>query len=359
MANLDRIVSVAIALRTAGVQQQSFSDLMLMGVHTGAGRVGIITAADDLLDNSDYTGITVSSDLYKAAQVAFSQIPGPSQVFIGRRDSAEAIVLALAACRAANDDWYGFSDVSHTEADLPLAAAWAEANEKLYLAAISDVDVGASTGVEPATTLMTGNFFRTAWWYTPDPDTFPEVAIAARCFTTPPGGETWALKQLAAVPSTKLSETQYVNITAKNGNTFEPFRNLSVTQNGITAGGERIDVIRFRDWLCEEIRTRVFQMMVNAEKVPYTDEGIAMVRQAIEGALALGVRRQGIAPPTVDVDNNNRVIPSYTISMPALSQISSIDKAARILRDVRFTARLAGAIHAVQINGTLTYDNIG
>jgi hypothetical protein len=84
-----------------------------------------------------------------------------------------------------------------------------------------------------------------------------------------------------------------------------------------------------------------------------------MIRQAMIGALDLGVRRGGIAEPAVDVDNNNRVIPSYTTSVPARSQVSSNDVANRFLRDVRFTARLAGAIHAVEIRGTLSYDNIG
>ena len=57
-----------------------------------------------------------------------------------------------------------------------------------------------------------------------------------------------------AVTSTFLNETTFNNIYGKNGNTFEPFRNISITQNGKVAGGEWIDVIRFRDWLCEEIK---------------------------------------------------------------------------------------------------------
>jgi hypothetical protein len=359
VANIDRIVSVQISLSTAGVQQQTFSDLMLMGVHTGADRVAIITEADDLL-GGDFPGITSTSDLYRAAQVAFSQIPGPNRVFIGRRGASETITDALAAARAASDDWYGFSDVSHAETDLPLAAAWAEANEKIFLTTISDVDVGATTGTEPATALKTGNFFRTAWWYNPDPDQFPEVANAARCFTTLPGGETWANKRLSGVTAPPITETFAINVFAKNGNTFEPFIGTNaITQNGKVAAGEWIDIIRFRDWLCQEIRNEVFLSIVNAEKIPYTDEGIAIIRQAMIKALDLGVRRGGIAPMAVDVDNGNRVIPSYTTSVPRRSQISAADVAARVLNDVKFTARLASAIHTTQIRGVLTYDNIG
>lgn len=359
MAKLDRLVDVQISLATAGVQQQTFSDLLLMGVHTGANRVDIITAADDLL-TAPFVGLTATSDLYKAAQVAFSQIPGPRRVFIGRRGTSEAINVALAACLADNASWYGFSDVSHTEADLPLAAAWAEANERLYLTTISDVDVTAASGTEPATALKTANYYRTAWWYNPDPDQFPEVAAAARMFTILPGGETWANKRLSGVTSTKLTEAQFENVRAKGGNTFEPFeRTNAITQIGQVAAGEWIDIIRFRDWQCSDIQSRVVQLLINADKVPYTDEGIAMIGQGLRASLDLGVRRGGISPPTVDADNGNRLIPSYTISLPRRSQISSNDVAARVLRDLKFTARLAGAIHAVEIRGTLTYDNIG
>lgn len=354
MANIDRIARVTIALRTAGVRQQTFSDLMLLGLHTGTDRISIITESDELLTGF---GIDETNDLYLAAQVAFSQTPGPARLFIGRRDVAETVTQALAACATANNDWYAFSEVSHTEADLTLAAAWAEANTKLFLTALSDVDITATTGAEPATALKTSQFFRTAWWYNIDPNQFPEVAAAARAFTILPGGETWANMQLAAVDAPPMTETAYINITAKNGNTFEPFRNLAITQNGITAGGERIDVIRFRDWLCEEIRSSTFNTFVD-RRIPYTDDGIGIIHQAMRKALDLGVRRGGIAPPEKD-PNAERMIPSYTTSVPSALQVSASDKNARILRDVKFSARLAGAIHAVEIFGELTYDNIG
>ena len=40
--------------------------------------------------------------------------------------------------------------------------------------------------------------------------------------------------------------------------------------------------------------------------------------------------------------------------MPDLSTYSSVDKAARILRTVKFTAVLQGAVHSVTVAGVLT-----
>jgi len=40
------------------------------------------------------------------------------------------------------------------------------------------------------------------------------------------------------------------------------------------------------------------------------------------------------------------------------SSISANQKASRVLQDIYFTARLAGAIHAVIITGALTYESL-
>lgn len=359
MANIDRITKVSINLKTGGVRQATFSDLMLIGTFGSPNRVNVITDSDQLLeDNTNFTDMTNTHPIYLAAQVAFSQTPGPTRLYIGRRDALETIADALPAIASANNDWYGFTEVSHSITDLTGAAAWAEANQKLFLTAINDVDVTGTSGEEPATALKSSNFFRTAWWYNPDPLQFPEVAIAVKSFSVQPGGETWANQRLAAVSSPILTETAYLNITAKNGNTFEPFRNISITQNGVTAGGEWIDVIRFRDWLCEEIRVQSFNAFID-NRIPFTDAGIGILRQQMVKALDLGVRRGGIAPRVVDPEDDRKVIPSYTVTVPFASQVPFSEKASRRLTGMKFGARLAGAIHAIEITGDLTYDALG
>jgi hypothetical protein len=57
-----------------------------------------------------------------------------------------------------------------------------------------------------------------------------------------------------------------------------------------------------------------------------------------------------------DEDGNTNY--GYTIEVPLAASISANQKASRILNDVKFTARLAGAIHVVNIVGSLTYENL-
>ena len=153
-----------------------------------------------------------------------------------------------------------------------------------------------------------------------------------------------------------MSETEFNAIKGKNGNTYELFRNIAITQNGKVASGEWIDVIRFRDWLEEEIKVRVFNVLINRDKLPYTDGGIAVIEAALRSALEEGQRRGGIAPTEYTETGEENL--GFTISVPLASNIDPNTKASRILQDVRFTARLAGAIHATEIRGRFTYENL-
>lgn len=348
MANIDRIIKISLALQTTGIAQQGFSDLMLIGVVTTTPRVSIITSPGDLLTGF---GVNATSKIYLAAQVAFSQTPRPSRVFIGRRGSSETPADAIAAIAAENATWYGFTDVANNSADVLAYAAWAEANKKLFFAVLPTAALGAG-GV--AETLKTTNYYRTAWWYTADVATqFQQVAAMAKGFSKLPGADDWANMTLAATPSTLLSETVAQNIFTLNGNTFEPVRNTASTFNGKVAAGEWVDVIRGRDWLEEEASTRLYSFFLD-RKVPYTDKGIASIENQLRGALNLAVTRGVLAPD--EVNAAGKIVPSYTVTTPLNANISSVDKANRVLRDMSFTARLAGAIHAVEVSGTLVYN---
>jgi Protein of unknown function (DUF3383) len=357
MANIDRIVNVQISLQTAFVQQNAFSDLLLYGPFTkiGTSLVGIITSADQLID--DY-GVAPTDPLYKAASVAFSQIPTIPQLYIGWSSGAADPTADLAAIKDENNNWYAWCNVAHDETKVLKGAQWTEANEKLFVTVLhsatnSSPAAGDTTSIGHQ--LMSGNYFRTAWWYDPDLTEFPDVGITAKSFTKYPGQETWANQRLDAVTYVPLTETLAQNVFDKNGNTFEQFRNIAITQNGKTAGGEWIDVIRFRDWLCDDIKVRIFQQMID-NRIPYTDPGIAIIRTRLAQSLDFGVVRGGIAPP--EVSDDNKLIPSYIITVPLAADISPNQKASRVLQDVYFTARLAGAIHAVQIKGALTYETL-
>ncbi len=272
--------------------------------------------------------------------------------------STETIAATMNAILEEDDDFYGIMLTSRKQEDILAMAAWAEAHTKLFGTAIAE-DAAKIKGdySDTGSLLMMNNYYRTFWFYhaTADSD-YPECALMARCFSILPGGETWANKKLSGVIADDLSETSAQAIFGKNGNTFEKFRNVTISQNGKVAAGEWIDVIRFRDWLQEEAQTRIFDALVNNNKIPYTDAGIAIIEAHLRAALELGQKRGGIAPTEYDSSGNKNL--GFVIEVPLASDISAGQKASRILEDVEFTARLAGAIHVVEIRGSLTYENL-
>lgn len=273
-------------------------------------------------------------------------------------EPTEEIADTMSAVMAGDSDFYGIVLASRDKDDIMAMAEWVETQTKLF--GTSTAEQGAKdseTDTDLLSMLKAKNYYRTFAFYHELADSeYLEAGVMARCFAIEPGGETWANKVLSGLTADNLTETEYLAISGKNGNTFETFRNKSITQNGKVAGDEWIDVIRFRDWLQEEITVNVFNLLINSDKVPYTDAGIALVENQIRQALLLGQRRGGIAPTEYDEDNNENL--GFTIEMPLAANIPANTKAQRLLEDVSFTARLAGAIHVVEITGSFTYENL-
>lgn len=448
MAKLDRIVDVQIALNTAGISKLGFSTMLIAGwTPVMLDRVATVTSVDDMLE----MGFAVDSEMYKAAQAAFSQTPRPRQVKLGRLNSKEyhatvkaaangaytikfkwydtnfnvvekvvtftnsgtdktaiitglktaataivglsdvvtitagsdlvitvksahvavtvsanlgiysvadgTITTGMTAIKAADNDFYGVALASHDKQNILDMAAYVETQTMLFGTSTDEPGAYAQASTDDVLSKLKSNeYYRTYCDVRKDDSDYEEVAKMARCFAIDPGGETWALKSLAGVKTDGWTETEYTTIKNKNGNTYEKVRNISVTQNGKVVAGEWIDIIRFRDWLVEEIQTNVFTLLKNNDKVPYTDAGIAMVENVVRKALEDGQDRGGIAPTEYDENNNEN--PGFVLTVPLASEITPTQKATRDLKDIKFTARMAGAIHTVEIKGSFTYENL-
>jgi hypothetical protein len=203
--------------------------------------------------------------------------------------------------------------------------------------------------------LKASRYYRTAVIYHTNAATeYPDAAWAARVFTIQPGGETWALKGLSSVTPSKLTATQKQTIVNKGGNTFEFYQaQIALTNPGKTSAGEYIDIIRFRDWLKDTIQVNMTQMLINRNKVPYTNQGIQLCVSNLRKSLQEGQNVGGIAPD--ELDDAGETVPGFVITYPNAVELAPSIKASRVL-DLGFTARLAGAIHVVEVTGALAYE---
>lgn len=254
----------------------------------------------------------------------------------------------LAAIANISNAWYFILYPYGSKACGAVIATYAEANKKIYLADSNDTaSISVVVGTDTATSLMgaakAGAYERTSVWYHENPGVELAAALCGRLAPTEPGSETWDLKKLTGPTASDLTSTHLTNADAKNGNYYIEIGGQGATQLGKVASGEYIDVIRFLDWLEARIAEAVYSVLINADKVAYTDAGIALIQGAIENVLTQGVEVGGLAAD-----------PAPRVTVPKASAASTANKAARHLTGVKFSGTLAGAIHKVTIAGNVS-----
>lgn len=257
------------------------------------------------------------------------------------------IATDLAAVELYDNDWYALLTVDATgPAEIEAAAAWTETLAKIYLAQTSDSLVAtgslASDATSIAYTLKNANYDRTMLFFHRDSDEFVGAAMAGRALPESAGSITWAYKQLSSVSAQTLTTTERTNLENKDINFLSTLAGVNITRYGVACGGEYIDVMRGTDWLAARIQERVYTLLLNNDKLPYTDAGIQAVRAEILAQLDQGIARDFIAAD-----------PKPTCTVPLATAVSAADKSSRTLNDVTFRATLAGAIHKVAIEGEL------
>lgn len=255
------------------------------------------------------------------------------------------IASDLSDIRAEDDDWYGLLLDSNSQAEVVAAAAAVEAMIKIFGFTTSDTeayDAGDSDDV--FSTLKASNYARTYGVLSSKKLlNWTAAAWMGNRFPFDPGSDTWAFKTLRGVTTDVLSSGKVTAVLNKRGNVYTSVAGVSVTQFGKTFANEWIDTTRFIDWLRSELQIRVYALLINNQKIPYTDLGVDMIKSVIKAVLADGIRAGGLAAD-----------PAPEVSAPAVADVDSITKGDRILPDVTFTATLAGAIHTLEIDGTLS-----
>lgn len=340
----DRVYRVEL-LGTAGqnVTVSFTSDSTATAAEIVAGLVSAInTAAVGITATNQTTFVRCTA----AAGVYFAVSPEVGPLMTVQQTHVDpGIATDLAAIQTENGDWYGLTLSTQGRAEIIAAAAWAESNKKLAFFSTQDSDTLAAPTTDVAGTLRTNNQFRSAVWYNRRAgQTHPGAAAFGSIFPFDPGSITAKFRRLAGVSSDPLTATEIANLNAKNANHFTDYGGISLTAEGKTAAGEFIDVIRDRDWFEARLQVRIVTALTRAPKIPFTDSGIAVIEAELRAQLT-----EGQAAGFLDPDPSTVIV-----SIPTALAVAPADRAARRLRPITFQARIAGAIHAVDLTGTIT-----
>lgn len=357
--NIDGIVNVNISIEKPMSDSSSFGSILLIG-YGPADREKIVPDVQEYssLEEIRESGWMQDEKMYIAAETAFLQEPKPEKIFIAvqrtvepkkKSDTVEYENIQDTLNRALEiNSWYGICAVGLPETLYSDIATWAESREKLFFFTYLENTEGEklSKNKELLRTIaycvnQTGKY-----------DEFTHVAVMATCFSFAPGEETWALKSLRSVNPSKFTTLLAKALDEGNINYYVAIGNKNLTQNGKTLAGEWIDVIRFRDWLKNELQVKVLDLFTKYPKLPFTDHGISAIDGVMQSVLKNGQDIGGIAVTEYDEEGNE--ILGFTTKVPLSSSLTAEQKSSRTLTGCRWTSRLAGAIHCVEINGTLT-----
>lgn len=228
-----------------------------------------------------------------------------------------------------------------------LASAWAETQSKIFFFGSSLINIKGSGSADIASVIEALNRDRTVSMYhtASQGDATPahmEAGWMGECLPYDAGSQTWAYKTLASVASYLLTSSERTNIIGKNCNIYTETGGNDITEEGKVTSGEWIDIIRGIDWITARLEEDIFAALIAVRKIPFTDEGVTI----IEGVITAVLEEAATAGILVKS--------SIVVTAPEVADISAANKLNRLLPDITFTADLQGAIHLVEITGTLT-----
>jgi len=256
------------------------------------------------------------------------------------------VSATIPAVRAIKDQWYMLSIDTHVDATVLAVAAYIEGikatSPKFYVfsSAASDIKTSATTDIFSLVKAL--SYTHTAYIYSGMAASFAECGLVGRFAPEQAGSNIWEQKTIVGLTVDTLTPDEISYIHGKNGATYENVGSVDVVIGGKCADGGWIDESIFVDWLKSRIQESVWALLVNTRKIGYTSAGAAAIEGSMRSVMAEGIQVGGLADD-----------PAPVVTVPNVLNLSSAQRATRTLPDVTFTARLAGAIRATTINGTV------
>jgi hypothetical protein len=256
------------------------------------------------------------------------------------------IATDLTALKVQDPDWYCFSLIGASTEEIEEAAAWATSNNKLYFQASPNTNLITST-TNIAGTLLLANNPTVAMVYRADVSNMYEFRVMSIGLAKPAGSDNWAYIQVIGSLPDYLTTTHISNLTTNRVGYCVLSYGVAEFQEGMTlAANIWIDLVRGRDWWVNELGAALHDAQVAASntssgKIPYTEDGVSVIKGVIRAAFLEGVRR------------NFLVAGSLQITTLPIADVPLAVKATRRYPYVAVAATLTGVINGGTVSITL------
>lgn len=277
---------------------------------------------------------------YAMASAIFEQENAPEKIAIYCIDSNEEGTLADGLEAVYHKDFYFVVMTDKTTENVLLVAEKINSlggGKMLFTRTTSTADLNTYGANEDKYENL-GIFFNVAT----ETEEYPECALVGALGSLPVGSITWKAKTLKGVTADEeLVKATLDNIHENGAITYCVKAGDKVTSEGITHEGEYIDVVHGKDYLINNIQYMVQKQINKTAKIPYTNEGIASIEAVVNGVLQSAFTAG--------------IIAEYSTNFPDISYTTDAKRQDRVYDLGEFRFRVAGAIHNVDIVGTLTY----
>ncbi|MDY0001394.1 MAG: DUF3383 family protein [Polyangia bacterium] len=315
--------SQIVNLRTTGskVLKRDFSTVCL--AHVGAKFTGVVSGlyASPKEVTDDTTNLNAAC--IAAAQHFFNPDSHPSQLMIAEAiyESTGGELATSLTAAFAEHPFYAFAIGSRADDDLVAADAWALANKCLFLGQSSDAGILAGTGI--CDTLKGTASGRSAIQYRATDTEFGDLTWASEMMSLSPdvGSASWRFQRTTGLAAVDITAAQAALAQADYCNLCLPFGGVAVMGDGVLTDGHPIDTLVSKDWAAARAKEGMIQRQLDMaklkQKIPYTDEGIAMLGSDLATVLKKGVAVGHFEPGTIK------------LTLPKKAEIAAADIAAR------------------------------
>lgn len=283
-------------------------------------------------------GFAETTDVYKAAKLLFAQNNAPKKIAVCAVESPAT--TALADATLISKDWRQLIVPFVESAAEDIAPIVEGLDGKVYFA---DLDTDDETNITASGLRRTVLFYCDATEDVP----VPVAALVGETAGRAAGSFTYKNLKLSGIDAQPLTDAEVDAIHKKGGITYVNKAGDNVTSEGKVAGGEYIDVIDSEDYIIQQLAYKTQKVLNNAAKIPYDNNGIAMLE-----SVAVDVLQSAYNDGMIATKEDGT--PDYSVHYALREDTSDIDRANRQYLGGSFSFVLAGAIHTVKITGTIT-----
>ncbi|MFJ6322262.1 MULTISPECIES: DUF3383 domain-containing protein [unclassified Rhizobium] len=280
--------------------------------------------------------------------------------------AAETLLSAIQVLANMSSDWYGLTVATATapaSADHLAVSAFIEGASQSHIYGITITNpsvLDPTVTNDLASQLKALGYKRTFTQYSSS-SPYAVDSMYGRAFTVNFNANnstiTLKFKQEPGVVAETITESQAAALKAKNCNVFVNYNNsTAIIQEGVMANGYFFDEVHGTDWLQNAVQTDVYNLLYqSATKIPQTDDGTHLIVTTIEGTMARAVNNGLVAPGIWNaggfgqLQQGQMLTSGYYVYAPLVATQSQSDREARKAVPIQVAAKLAGAVHSVNV----------